>query len=229
MAKQISDDIWTMDGPDIVFAGASMHTRMTVVRLDDGGLWVHSPIELSDEVRAFIENIGGDVAALIAPNKFHYMFIGPWRETYPTAKVFAEEELAKKVPALADAEVLTSSPPALYARNIDQVVFGGNRTFQEVVFFHKASRSLIFTDLMINLKTDGIKLIPRLFLEFEGVTYPNGGIPRLYRWFSNDKDKARAALSVIRDWDPIRVLFCHGEPFDLTARELLDREFRFLD
>ncbi len=206
-----------------------MHTRMTVVRLHDGRLWVHSPIELNDEARAFLNDLSSDVAALIAPNKFHYMFIEPWREAFPDAEVFVEEELARKVPSLASAEILTSSAPNLYSQDIDQVIFGGNRMFQEAVFFHKTSRSLIFTDLMINLKADGIKLLPRLFLEFEGVTYPNGGIPRLYRWFSNDKNKAREALSVIKEWEPTRVLFCHGEPFALTAQEILNREFAYLN
>lgn len=87
---------------------------------------------------------------------------------------------------------------------------------------------MIFTDLLVNLKADQIKLIPRLFLAFEGVTYPNGGVPRLYRWFSSNKNQAREALSVIRDWSPKRLLFCHGEPFDLSAQQILDREFGYL-
>lgn len=229
MATQISIGIWTMDGPEVVFAGASMRTRMTVIRLHDGRLWVHSPIELSRSTHAFLDDLGGEIAALIAPNKFHYMFIEQWREAFPDARVFVDEDLVRKRPSLAIAEVLTNSTPSLYSREIDQVVFRGNRLFQEVVFFHKASRSLIFTDLMINLKADRMKLIPRLFLEFEGVTYPSGGVPRLYRWFSSNKAKAREALSAIRAWKPTRVLFCHGEPFDLTAEKLLDREFKYLN
>jgi len=229
MTIQISNDIWTIDGPDVVFAGASIHTRMTVVRLHDERLWVHSPIELNGDTRAFIDELGGDIAALIAPNKFHYMFIEPWREAFPETEVFAEADLARKVPSLASAEILTNSAPSLYSQDIDQVIFRGNRMFHEAVFFHKSSRSLIFTDLIINLKTDGISLFPRLFLEFEGVTYPNGGIPRLYRWFSNDKNAARAALDVIKAWEPVRILFCHGEPFELAAEEIIGREFDYLN
>ncbi|XOV83202.1 MAG: hypothetical protein ACFHXK_20410 [bacterium] len=40
---------------------------------------------------------------------------------------------------------------------------------------------------MINLKTEGIKLLPRLFLKFEGIVDPNGSIPHLYPWFLSDK------------------------------------------
>ncbi len=229
MVVEISNDIWTMDGPDLVFAGASMNTRMTVVRLQDGCLWVHSPIELNAQTRAFLNDLGGDVAALVGPNKFHHLFIEPWREAFPDAVVFAEEELRKKIPSLSTAELLSNQAASLYANDIDQVIFGGNRMFQEAVFFHRASRSLIFTDLMVNLKADGVSFLPRMFLKFEGVTYPNGGIPRLYRWFTNDKAAARAALNTIRGWQPQRVLFCHGEPLELPAQALLEREFSYLD
>jgi uncharacterized protein DUF4336 len=229
MVTQLDENIWTYDGPVVVFAGAPMHTRMTVIRLHDGRLWVHSPIELSENVQSFIKSLNGDVAALVAPNKFHYMFIEPWRDAFPHAAVFAEENLIHKVPSLSNAETLTNSPPQVYASDIDQVIFAGNRMFQEAVFFHKDSRTLILTDLMINLKADGLKLLPRLFLRFEGVIYPNGGIPRLYRWFSNDKAKARDALKVIVGWNPQRIVFCHGEPFDVGAKEVIAREFGYID
>lgn len=225
----IGENIWTVDGPNVVFAGASMNTRMTVIRLADNRLWIHSPIALSPVVASFIDDLGGNVVALIAPNKFHYLFLNEWRERFPHAGVFVDSALAAKVPELAGMRILHDIADRLYAEEIDQLVLRGNRMFQEVVFFHRASRSLILTDLMINLKTDDMSLLPKLFLAFEGVTYPNGGVPRLYRWFTRDKDEARRGLAVIRSWDPIRILFCHGEPIPLAARELLDREFSYLN
>ncbi len=228
MYNQIDANLWTVDGPELVFAGAPMHTRMTVVRLQDGRLWVHSPVALSEDVAGFLDDLGGPIDVLVAPNKFHHLFMDQWRDRYPAASVFAEHDVARKVPSLANAEILGNQPPDAYADDIDQVIFRGNRLFQEAVFFHKASRSAIFTDLIINLKSEGIPLLPRLFLQFEGVTYPDGGVPRLYRWLSNDKDAARAALRILVEWDPQRILFCHGEPFDIGARELIAREFRWL-
>ncbi len=228
MQKQLDANLWVLDGPEVVFAGAPMHTRMTIVRLSDGSLWVHSPIYLSEDVQHFLRDLGSEVAVLVAPNKLHYMFIDAWRDAFPNISVFAEADLVQKIPSLASAEILTNSAPEMYADDIDQVIFAGNRLFKEVVFFHKTSATAIFTDLVVNLKTDRIPLLPRLFLEFEGVTYPNGGIPRMYRWFSNDKDKARDALRVLLDWNPQRIVFCHGEPFDISAQELIAREFNYL-
>ena len=229
MVTEIDDGIWTVDGPDVEIAGASIPTRMTVARLHDGRLWIHSPVKLSEKVRASIEALGDGVAALIAPNKFHYLFINPWREAFPQARVFAEEDLMRKLPSLANAEMLADSPPGLYSQEIDQIIFGGNRLLREVVFFHRSSRSLIVTDLLSNLNPERMTPIARLWFKFQGVTYPNGGIPRLYRWFANDKKSARKALATVRGWQPKRLLFCHGEPFELSAQQLIDREFSFLD
>ena len=44
-----------------------------------------------------------------------------------------------------------------------------------------------------------------------------------------NKAKTRQALDVIRRWAPERVLFCHGEPFDVDAQTLIEREFSFLN
>ena len=224
--------IWTLSGPEIVFAGAPMHTRATVVQLADQRLWVHSPVALTAEIERFIESLteGLDyaVCALVAPNKFHHMWVREWRERFPDATVFAEAGLQAKVAELADAQTLTNAPPALYASEIEQILFDGVRMFQEAVFFHKPSRSLIMTDLMINQHTEHMPFLARCFMAFEGVVYPNGGIPRLYRWLTTDKARARACAAKILAWAPERLLFCHGEAFSEDAETVLRREFVYL-
>lgn len=50
--KPIAANVWIVDGPEIHFNYFGLKlpfpTRMTVIRLPDGGLWVHSPVVLSD-------------------------------------------------------------------------------------------------------------------------------------------------------------------------------------
>ena len=228
MLTQLHDTLWIVDGAEVIFAGAPMATRMTVARLEGGGLWVHSPIALNAFVRETMAGLGDRVVALIAPNKFHHLFMEAWRTSYPDARVFAEATLKRKVATLANAETLTGAAPDLYAREIDQVLVGGNRLFQEAVFFHRASRTAIFTDLIVNLRTEGIGWLARQFLRFEGVVYPTGGVPRLYRWLTLDRAQARQALDTVWAWAPERLVFSHGEPFEAPALEVLEREFAYL-
>ncbi len=224
----LGDRIWMVGGPELVFAGAPMNTRMTVVRLESGALWIHSPIALTDVVTEFIESLGGDVCAIVAPNKFHHLWVADWRERFPEARVFAEADLKRKVAALEDSEDISDEAPALYRADVEQLIFSGNRLFQEAVFFHKPSRTLIFTDLMINLSADRAPLLARWFLAFEGVIYPHGGVPRLYRWLTSDKARARACVEQLLAWSPQNLVFSHGELFTDDPEAVLRREFGYL-
>src|SRR5215472_15258635 len=79
--KPLAPDIGIVDGPfEYLTAGGvrlplPFTTRMTVIRLSDGELFVHSPIKfdrgLAEELREF-----GTVRHLVSPNQFHYAHIG---------------------------------------------------------------------------------------------------------------------------------------------------------
>ena len=63
-------------------------TRMTVIRLPEGGLWVHSPTPLDDALKAEIDALG-PVAHIVAPNRIHYWWAGDWKQAYPQARTYA--------------------------------------------------------------------------------------------------------------------------------------------
>ena len=111
-----------MDGISVSFVGAETNTRMTVAKLSDGSLWIHSPIAWNTDVAAFIQHLGGRVSAIIAPNKYHCFWIEQWQERFPQARTFAEPALRKKVKGLADTTALATQPPALYGNEIDQTL-----------------------------------------------------------------------------------------------------------
>src|SRR5262249_7238680 len=63
-------------------------TRMTVVRLSNGDLFLHSPIKF--DVRLANELLGfGAVRHLVSPNQFHYAHIGGWAKAFPNAVSWA--------------------------------------------------------------------------------------------------------------------------------------------
>lgn len=66
-----TDDIWTVEGPEISYRlwGLTLPcpTRMTIIRLPDGELWVHSQVACMPDLVAAVEALG-PVAAIIAPN-----------------------------------------------------------------------------------------------------------------------------------------------------------------
>ncbi|HEX3379321.1 MAG TPA: DUF4336 domain-containing protein [Paraburkholderia sp.] len=61
-------NIWTAPASH-TFLDLHVGTRMTIVRLSSGKLLLHSPIPLSDELRAAIDALG-PVAHIVCPNLF---------------------------------------------------------------------------------------------------------------------------------------------------------------
>jgi hypothetical protein len=68
---------------------------MAVIRLSDGGLFIWSPIKLTDDLRAEVEALG-EVRHLVPPNSLHHLFLDDWRFAYPNAKLCAPPGLRKK-------------------------------------------------------------------------------------------------------------------------------------
>jgi hypothetical protein len=140
-----SDRIWIAEAP-LRFYGVPFGTRMTVVRLEDGGLLVHSPLDPVPELRSEIDALG-PVRYVVAPNKLHHLFLAAFQRAYPSSKLFAPPGLPKKRRDLHFEAALGDAPEPGWAADLDQTIVRGSRVMQEVVFFHAASRTLIVADL----------------------------------------------------------------------------------
>jgi hypothetical protein len=97
--KPVAEGVWIVDGPVIRFGYLGLRfpfpTRMTVVRLADGQLWVHSPTELSSSLKSEINSLGS-VKHLIAPNRIHYWWLGDWAKAFPGAVTYAAPGVRKQ-------------------------------------------------------------------------------------------------------------------------------------
>jgi hypothetical protein len=131
-------DIWIADGPVVPFYAIPYPTRMVLVRLGEGGLFVWSPIALTAELKAEVEALG-EPEFLVSPNKLHHLYLAEWKAAYPQAKLFAPPGLSRRRRDLAfDADLLDAADPG-WAKDIDQVLFKGSFAMTEVVFFHGAA------------------------------------------------------------------------------------------
>ena len=108
MFERIADDIW-MEPRELRFFGVELGTRMTVVRLRSGGLFVHSPVALDRPTREAIDALGS-VTAIVAPNLFHHLYVRDWARAYPGASLSACPGLATKRKDVAWSRVLGDEP-----------------------------------------------------------------------------------------------------------------------
>ena len=78
MLTEFGNSIWLADGQDpVTVAGFHYPTRMAVIRLADGKLFVWSPVKLSEALAKSIEDLG-PIGYLIAPNHLHHLYLADW-------------------------------------------------------------------------------------------------------------------------------------------------------
>lgn len=208
--RPFGQEIWIADGPVVSFHGFAYPTRMAVIRLPDGSLFIWSPVALSDSLRASVDALG-PVRHLVSPNALHHFYLGEWKSAYPAARLYASPRLKRKRKDLSfDAEIGDTPEPA-WADNIDQVVVRGSIMLTEVVFFHRHSRTVLFTDLIQNFPRDWFKGWRGILARWGGIVAPNPGTPSDWRSSFLNRRVARAALGQILAWPIERVLIAHGD------------------
>lgn len=222
--RQIHSDVWITEAP-LRFLGIEVGARMTVVRLPDSKLLLHSPIAASAEL---VREVGalGTVAFLVAPNRLHHLFVGEWKQAFPEAAVYVAPGLETKRADLEIAGVLRDEPEAGWAETLDQVLMGGFPLANEVVFFHRPSRTLIGTDLAFNVGPSS-PFATRLFVRLAG-TYGSLAPTLLERLAVRDRAAFRRSLERLLAWPFERVVVAHGEVCEQGGREQLIRGYRWL-
>jgi len=232
--KPAADDLWIVDGPEVAMRYFGLRlpftTRMTVVRLSDGRLWLHSPTEPAPELTAALDALG-PVAFLVSPNRLHTTWLAAWRKLYPlavTAGIAAEA--AWSGARLDFALDLAGAGPFPWAPDIEHLVAPGN-TFSEADFFHHPSRTLILTDLIENFELRRVSSRwLRLLLRVTGPLDPRGTAPPDMRYsFRGHLPALRDALARMRAWEPERIVIAHGRWYETDARRELDRAFGWVE
>ena len=98
-----------MEAQPTPFFGFSYPTRMVLIKLSDGRLFVWSPVALSATFKRDIDTLG-PVHFLISPNRLHHLFLADWKSAFPQARVYASPGLGKKRKDLAFGAELGETP-----------------------------------------------------------------------------------------------------------------------
>ncbi|AJI53514.1 DUF4336 domain-containing protein [Francisella philomiragia] len=228
MLNQLAENIWVVDGGAVPFFGLPYTTRMTIIRLENNDLFIHSPINPNNELIQEVSKLG-NIKYLISPNKIHHLFLQDWIELYPNAEVYASPGLREKRKDINFTADLKDFPKAQWQNEIDQLIFKGSRVMQEVVFFHKPSKTLILTDLIENFDENYFSGFKGLIAKLSGIVAPNGKTPIDWRMsFFFGKKQARECFARILAWQPERIIVAHGKNIETNAVDFLKKSFKWL-
>jgi Domain of unknown function (DUF4336) len=226
MFRSLGASIWDHEMP-IRFGGIPLWHRMTVIRLTNGGLVVHSPTKLDFVSQEEFQRLG-PIVAIIAPSWWHDLYLREYLSAYPEAGRYAAPTLVKWNRSLPFRELLDGLAPSLWTNEIDQVhVQGIGLILDEIVFYHRRSRSLIVADLLFNLSEKDAWITRTMGSAVIG-PFPGCRFARLYRPAVTDRRRMRTTIERILAWDFDQIIVGHGAVVENNGKEVFRKALQWL-
>ena len=160
---------------------------MTVIRLSNNDLVIHSPVGLDPPLLEALENIDGRIKHVISPNYEHVKYAKEWGDKFTDAHMWGcpglmerEEKVrwsgeigfhtrppgfsewsggktGKELETANDARMWDWNELQPFHIDVEVNPFTGRPFFNEVVFYHPESKTLLTTDLYWNYpRGDGV-------------------------------------------------------------------------
>jgi hypothetical protein len=224
--KPIAPELWVVETP-LRFRGIEVGRRMTVVRLANGDLWVHSPAPLGPELREALSGLG-DVRFVVPVSSMHgHLFMEQYRDAYPDVELFSAPGLDRKRKDLAFDGKLEDGPDPRWREDLDQAALHGHRFVTEIVFLHRPTRTLIVGDLVFVIDESAPAAMRALARAAR--SYRRASPTPMFRFGLRDKTAARRSLDRILAWDFDRIILGHGELVETGGRGALRSAYAWLN
>ena len=180
---------------------------MTVIRLANGQLVLHSPVPIAPDLKQELDALG-PVGFIVVPWA-HGKFAEEAARLYPAAQLLAAPEAPSRRKSLPFRGSLGDQPPAAWTPDVETHLLAGFR-LQEVVLFHRPSRSLVITDLCFHIQRSSSRLA-LWFFRANGM-WQRFRPSRIIRAAAvSDRAALRRSLEQVLRWDFERVIPGHGD------------------
>jgi hypothetical protein len=244
--RKINQFITTLSVPFWRFGRLRVGGRGTLVKMQSGAVAVFSPVALTPEVKEVVSGMG-ELKYIAAPDIEHHIFLGPWYEAYPNAKVIGPEGLPEK----RDKQKNEKVPFAvvLTKENRDNIKidpefdaefdvhYVASHMNKEIAFLHKPSKTLIEADLMFNLpateqfsktgQSANAGFLTKIFIALNGTSGTAMGQKR-FLWYaisSGDRPGFNVSIAKINKWDFDTIVPCHGDVIETGGKGIFQKVF----
>ncbi|NEQ43580.1 MAG: DUF4336 domain-containing protein [Leptolyngbya sp. SIOISBB] len=169
MQEVVPETVWTFDQSQGIFY-VVVPIRMTIIRLQSGGLLVYAPVAPTPECIELVRSLEaryGLVRYIIQSTTTgieHKVFVGPFARRFPQAQIYVaphQWSFPLNLPlswlGLPDqrTQVLTAEVSVPFADEFDWATLGpiqlGLGPFVEVALFHRETRTLLLTDTLVSV------------------------------------------------------------------------------
>ena len=219
----LAENVWALDRRLRMTGGPILPSRTTIVRLPSRALLVVSPPPSAAGGLDALDALG-PVAHVAVPSSFHHLYARALLARYPRARFWAAPEVFRRVPELPAGTALGESPLDAWEGAVEHAILAPNPEVSEVVLFHRASATLILTDLAFNM----VRFARRL----DQIAWRLNGVPAAFgpsrtgrMLLLKNRPQAAAFLRRVLEWPFERVVVAHGDAVEMGAREVMRRAF----
>lgn len=145
--NQIHERLWTLEGR--LPHHNPLPRSMTVYKMDDGGLWIHSAIALNDDGRKKLESFGKP-KYVVVPNPDHRLDAHYFKEHYPEIMVVCPKAARSKVE---EQIAVDETCESVFSGSEIEVIHMPGAKEIELAYKVKIGedKALIMTDLLVNV------------------------------------------------------------------------------
>jgi hypothetical protein len=212
------ENLWSLEG---TLPRGGLARRMTVVRLTDGRLVIHSAVAMDDLSRAAME-AWGTPSVMIVTNRFHRLDARPFKDRWPGLQIIAPpaaaEHVRDVVPVDGGLELLPRDPA------LSGELLGGTAEREGVYIVRSGAAgeraTLLFNDALFNLGPG--KGFAGFVTRLIG-SAPGPRVTTVGRWLLfKDLAAGRAHYERLASTPGLcRILVSHGRVIEENAAEVL--------
>jgi len=224
MMEKLGEDIWVHEDKMNLMC-TELQLRMTIVKLAEGGLWIHSPTALSAELKSQLEQLG-PIEFIVSASNGHNLWLKEWQTAFPEAQLYVSAGIPKKL-NLSDYHLLDETIENHWQQDLSHEYMAGVPLFNESVFLHKKTKALIVTDFIQHYPAE----LPIGFAGFlaKYIFRPIGfkdkcvAPPLKMNMIIKEKQHFSSAIKSIKTWDFDKIIVTHGEIIDVNAKQVFAR------
>ncbi len=194
----------------------SLAARSTLVPLKNNKFVLISPVKFDEGQRS--ELLKANPEAIVSPSCFHHLFVKAAHDYLPEAKLYGAPGLQKKRADIKWDGILNDGTWP-YQDELKAIFIEGAPKINEVVFYHRDSKTLIVTDLLFNLKN--LKSLPEKLVYGLMGTFNNPAVSRLLKLLTNDRKALKKSLKQVLELDFDRLVMAHGEIIPMGGKKII--------
>jgi hypothetical protein len=216
--EKLEENLWRVQG---TVPGMPLQRVMTLARLDDGRIVVHSAIALDESEMGAVEHWGCP-SVLVVPNAYHRLDVQAYKARYPELTVLCPRAAFRRVAELVPVDGDFAQFPRQGTVRCGYLE-GTGQSEGFLSIRHEAATTLVLNDLVFNMPH--LPGLPGLMLRYGTKSTGGPTISRVARWLvvKNRSQLQKHLRRLASTPDLSRIIVSHHEVIDQDAAGVLRR------